>query len=147
MRCEQPAEAALLPESIAGLAAVIGWPAALRLVERAAGRSLVISRAVTPMMIEIAAWIGTEECRRLVAAYAVGTLYVPTCRAAARAERNRRIRDAVRTLERTMTTRQAVTITAGEWRLTERWVWACLSYKAPATNSPLDPALAQLILF
>lgn len=146
MRPDAPAEAALLPESMAALASVIGWPATLAMVEAFAGRSLDIAVSETEMMHGIAAVIGDTAAAKLAAAYAPAVLYVPACAELARAERNRRMRDEVRSLEQKMTTRRAVTRTAQLWRFTERTVWRCLAPSSTATETAPLVTLRQLPL-
>ena len=124
MPCERqtPVDAGLLPASVAAVASVIGWPAALVLVESWPGQSLDISMRPTETMAAIRAAVGDPAADKLAAAYANSTLYIPACAHLARAERNRRIRDDVRELERCLTTRRAVTHVARRWLLTKHTI-------------------------
>lgn len=128
--------AELLPDSIGALAAVIGWPAALRLAEVAAGLDLDIAERDTPTMILIGRWLGEAARQRLAAAYGGQTFYVPFCADQARAERDRRLREQVQSLERTMTTREAVRRMAREWRMSERNIWRRLSMQVQPRRRP-----------
>lgn len=136
-----PVDAALLPPSVAQLATVIGWPGALALVEAFPGRTLDLPKRMTlDPWPEIERLIGTAM-GRMAQAYAGQLLYIPACKALATAERNRRMRDEVRELERTMSTRRAVTQTARTWRYTERTVWRALSPTTAAATTPTTVAM------
>lgn len=137
-----PAEASLLPDSVAQLATVIGWLAALALVEAFPGQTLVIGPRSSETMAKVEAAVGAAATQTLADTYSGAPLYVPACAGLARAERNRRIRAEVRALERTMSTRRAVTQTARKWHCTERTVWRALSPATAATATA--PAVATL---
>jgi hypothetical protein len=144
----EPLDAALLPPSVAQLATVIGWPGALKLVEAFGGRTLDLpKRMVLEPWPEIEQMIGGAAAQRMHQAYGGQPLYLPACKALASAERNRRMRDEVRDLERKMSSRRAVALTARTWRLTERTVWRALSHNtATTTAAPTVGMLYQLPL-
>lgn len=136
----------MMPASVAQLATVIGWPAALTLVEALPGQTIDVAAGETPVMAAVEARIGAAARRKLMAAYAGSSIYIPLCRRLARAETIRRIREAVRVLERDITTRAAVRRMALEWRVSERTIWNYLSYAREATATAPRLELLQLPL-
>ena len=146
-RSAAPAEASLLPASVAQLATVIGWPGALALVEAYPGQTLDLPKhPAAPIWAEINRGIGNPAYLRLYAAYAGQSVYLPACSGLAAAERNRLVRQEVHALERSVTTRKAVTATARKWRLTERTIWRVLAHQAAATTQSPGFTLFQLPL-
>lgn len=136
----------LLPPSVAALAAVVGWPAALVMVETFPGQTLEFTGRRSIVKQAIATAIGDDAAERLALALAGMPLYVPACAHLARAERNRRIREEVRDLEHTISTRAAVSRMARQWRLTERTIWRALAPGNVATEATPAVALYQLPL-
>ncbi len=142
-----PAEASLLPASVAQLATVTGWPGALALVEAYPGQTLDLPKSpAAPIWTELNKVIGNMAYLRLYAAYSGQSVYVPACSGLAAAERTRRIRAEVRELERANTTRRAVTLTAKKWAKTERTIWRALNPSASGTTQAPSMALFQLPL-
>lgn len=136
----------LLPPSVAALAAVVGWPAAMVMVETFPGQTLEFTTRRSAVKQAIAEAIGDTATERLVLAYDGNPLYIPACAHLARAERNRRIREEVRDLERSISTRAAVARMARQWRLTERTIWRALSPTNVTTAAAPDVVLYQLPL-
>lgn len=141
-----PADSSLMPASVAQLATVVGWPAALAMVVAFPGQTLVIGPRSAETMQAIHDAVGLDATDKLAATCYGAPLYIPSCAGLARAERNRRIREEVRELERTISTRRAVTRVARKWQLTERTIWRALSPLTAATAEPVSVSLLQLPL-
>lgn len=80
-----------LPDKAQELAALIGLPALLRLVERWGGLSLYVPERVRPDH-PLAETLGLDAARRLAELYAREELSVPACRQAIRLARDRQLR-------------------------------------------------------
>lgn len=142
-----PADASLMPPSVAQVAAVVGWPAALAMVEAWPGQTLAL-----PMSAGAGVWpllepvIGPRACALLRTTYGGGVLYIPACSGLARAETTRRIREEVRHLERTQSTRAAVAASAHKWRCSDRTIWRALAQQTTATEVAPAIGLVQIPL-
>lgn len=121
-----------LPDSVAAIATVIGLPATLELVTRLAGCQVDLPvHRPAEALVKI---IGPDLEARIRTAYAgQRSIYIPACARAAAMARNQAIHESVQAAERSMPTRQAVTLEAQRWRVSERHIWRILS--RPQTTS------------
>lgn len=120
----------LLPETFTQLVTVIGFQAALQLVQRMGGTSFPLGkhRVVHFSLSEI---IGEKLALRLETAFkGQRTLYIPKCDQAIRQLRNQLIRQQFDELSQHQNAIKVVKQLAREHRITERWVWEILN-KAP----------------
>jgi Mor family transcriptional regulator len=123
-----------LPQGILDIADVIGLPLAIKLMTAYGGIYLPIPKTRDSKIYELlAAEIGAEAADKILQRYADTRLNIPQGAAAARAERNARMRDAY-------DAGTAVNDLALSYRLTSRQVMAIL-------NAPDEPIAVQIGLF
>jgi len=126
----------LLPPSVHEVAAVIGMPATLRLVERFGGTTLPLPRGVNrrgnASLTALAKQIGEEPAHKLAHHCAGEPLYIPRCELALRRLRDHSICEQFEALVREgVTANKAVTQLALEYKLTDRWIWKILKTTPP----------------
>ncbi len=130
----------LLPPSIHEVAAVIGMPATLRLVERFGGTTLPLPKGANRIgrssLQALAKQIGDEDAHKLAHHCAGEPLYVPKCDVALRRIRDLSICERFETAVREgVTANKIVMILAVEYKLTDRWIWKILKETPPETAS------------
>lgn len=135
----------LLPASIHEVAAVIGMPATLRLVERFGGTTLPLpagaNRIGRNYLRALAKQIGDDDAQKLAHYCAGEPLYIPRCDAALRRLRDLSICDQFEAAVRTgKTANKAVVELALEYKLTDRWIWNILKETPPG----IAPTTADL---
>lgn len=135
-----------LPASCQALAATIGTPAALRLLQRYPGRSLEVPVGVKKRGVklydELIALIGKSAAERLFNAYGDSTLYLPSCSKLARHVQYGLIQQrftALTTIGK-MKARQAVDDLVGEWNFSDRHIWRILKVAL------LQPAIPSAVV-
>lgn len=114
-----------LPRVIQEITDLIGESAALKIVSRCGGRMVDFSA----MRNELAALIGLDETRLMVARFRSVNTYVPMCRDRLRAERNNAMRarfDALTDAAAYCSARKAVALLSQEFRTSDRNVWRIL---------------------
>lgn len=140
-------EVQTLPSSVQELVRVIGLTAALKLVEHYGGTSFIVPQGLRrdgqAAYEAIAEIIGYKEMAAFAAHYrGDDVLYIPCCKAALRAVRNRLIRadfDAY-TIEESAT--RAVMKLARAHQMSDRWVWEIVnSAETTAAFQPEQVAL------
>ena len=135
----------LLPDSIHAVAAAIGMPATLKLLERLGGTTLPmrleVNRLGRAALDALSQQIGHDETQKL-ALYSGGEpLYIPQCHVAVRRLRDLDICSAFEAAVRDRTTANAaVTELALKYKLTDRWVWRILK-ETPIQIEPATPDL------
>jgi Mor family transcriptional regulator len=135
----------LLPDSIHEVAAAIGMPATLRLVERFGGTTLQMrmgaNRLGRAALDALSQQIGHDETQKLALLAGGEPLYIPRCHVAVRRLRDLAICSAFEASVRSGTTANfAVTELALKYKLTDRWVWRILK-ETPIHVEPPTPDL------
>jgi len=135
----------LLPPSIHEVAAVIGMPATLRLVERFGGTTLPLPKGANRIgrssLQALAKQIGDEDAHKLAHHCAGEPLYVPKCDVALRRIRDLSIVSQFEMAVRAGSTANKIVMElAVEYKLTDRWVWKILK-TTPSDNQPDTPDL------
>ncbi|WP_052190895.1 Mor transcription activator family protein [Chitinibacter sp. ZOR0017] len=125
------ADVQLLPSSVQELVRVIGLTAALKLVELHGGTSILIpqgkKRAGQIAYEALAEIIGYKEMALLAEHYrGDDVLYIPSCKAAVRAVRNRLIRSDFDAYTGEESANRAVMKLARDHHLSDRRVWEIL---------------------
>lgn len=131
----------LLPPSIHEVAAVIGMPATLQLVERFGGTTLPLPKGANRLGISalkaLAKQIGDVPAQALAHHCAGEPLYIPKCDAALRRIRDLTICERFEAAVREGTTaNRIVADLAREYKLTDRWVWNILKTTVPEPTTP-----------
>ncbi|SIS88153.1 Mor transcription activator family protein [Neptunomonas antarctica] len=135
----------LLPDSIHEVAAVIGMPATLRLVERFGGTTLPLPRGDNIIgrasLAVLAKQIGDDDAQKLAHHCAGEPLYIPRCDVALRRLRDLSICDQFAGAVRTgKTAIKVVAELALANKLTDRWIWKIVK-ETPPDSSPTTPDL------
>lgn len=135
--------AQLLPESARQLAALIGLPHTLKLVERLGGTTFPVSKNKTPAGIArfevLADVVGEDHAHQLCRHFGGFPLYIPACAEALRALRDQTINTRFESLVRTGTSANAaVAELARAHRLSDRRVWDILKKPELVPNAQVE---------
>lgn len=127
-----------LPPSVENIIRLIGLPKTQRLVEQLGGTSFPVAKAQTKLgQIRyelLAEVVGTTAADQLTAEYGGEVLYIPNCKAAARAARDAAIHARFDQLVRELSSNEAVSLLAREYQLSDRRVWDILKVLPEASN-------------
>ncbi|WP_024302247.1 Mor transcription activator family protein [Pseudogulbenkiania sp. MAI-1] len=134
----------LLPESIQEISRLIGYPAALSLVDTFGGTTLAVAKARTDKGIAnfqyLAEAIGQREAETLTRHYGGDMLYIPRCYEALQELRDRELRRRFDEMCADHSANWSVQQLALHFKLADRTVWRIL--KRPARMAaPEQPAL------
>ncbi|WP_160795915.1 Mor transcription activator family protein [Craterilacuibacter sinensis] len=134
----------LLPESIRDIAQLIGFPAALALVQAMGGTTFKVPKGRTPEGIALFQWvseiIGQREAGVIARHYGGSVIYIPRCYDALLELRDRELRARFDSLTTGQSANISVRELAGRFKLADRTIWRIL--KRPSrVPDPTQPSL------
>ncbi|WP_274369944.1 Mor transcription activator family protein [Morganella morganii] len=122
----------LLPDTLRQIAALIGYPATLKLIDTFGGTTFTFVKGLHPAGLkrleQLAGIVGRDAAGTLNNHFAGMEIYIPNASAAMREVRNQRfIRDIGRLSEQGLSTVKAVAKLCPEYGFSDRHAWDLLS--------------------
>ena len=130
----------LLPQTVQQIAALIGYPSTMALIEKLGGTTFPIGKGIHSLgsnrlnMLRQA--IGSDNTNKLIADFGGDLLYIPRCAEAMREWRNRKLVERFDELtEQGLSSLMALSQICPEFGLSDRHVWNILGMHGRTSSS------------